>query len=560
MENEIQESIKQTQLLWDFEEVIRLKKELTIINFNYFDDYIKYLADCGKLDVIYREFEALEPSLLYKILNSQKFPVCKYLYYLIKNKILSVEQEKDYKDISAFLTKIERLNFSGEFKKVSELLNKDFKNYFNDNASAQDNMIFNHIINNLIEVEHLSVPMLINISYYVLKSKNINTQRKKYLAKTLIDYCLTHHTISTQFFKLRDQYYNHLQIFLTFLSYFNNIEVGAANLVEKIYFAIKQFNDLNLITSNHKPKIAICISGICKGSDYIALESLNKYIAKPLQADLFIHTWDVRQIWSGASRPQYFWKGMFGILPENIPTQLNNLDFLKNNFPQISTILLSNICCNTNEEELRNILSFKSLLIENENEFLTNNDIDERYASRGHLNQIKMIYGMYKSLDLMQKYEKETGIEYDYIIRARPDTIFSKELELDKITSLQPNSIGNFMHLEVGPSDAFFFAARETYEVVIKNLWDTIINSKKLSPFEHFPKYDAHALMLTWCIVNNIKLTYSSIFFSFAQTFQHVKIPGLKNALDTDLKKTKRNKKLEEERNWLSDFLKDKSL
>lgn len=560
MENEIQESITQAQLLWDFEEVIRLKKELTIINFSYFDDYIKYLADCGKLNTVHHEFEALEPALLHKMLNSPKFPVCRYLYHLIKNKIMSVEKEIEFKDISAFITKISRLNFIGEFKRVSELLNKEFKNYFNDDASAQDNMFLNHIINNLIEVEQLSIPMLINISIFIIKSKNINSQRKKYLVKKLIDYCLFHHNTSVFFFKLRDQYYNHLQAFLSFLSYYNNSEIGASNLVEKIYFAIKQFNNLNLIPLNHKPKIAICISGICKGSDYAALESLNKYIAEPLQADLFLHTWDVRQIWSGASRPQYFWKGMFGILPEIVPSQLNNLEFFKKNFPEISTVLLSNICRNTNEEELRKILPFKSLLIENENEFLTENDIDDRYSSRGHLNQIKMIYGMYKSYDLMKKYENDANIKYDYIIRSRSDTIFSKELELEKITSLQPNSVGNFMHLEVGPSDAFFYAARETYEIIINKLWNTIICSKKLSPFEHFPKYDAHALLLAWCIFNNIKLTYSSNLFSFAQTFQNVKIPGLKSALDIDLKKTKRNKKIEEERNWLSNFLKDKSL
>ena len=59
------------------------------------------------------------------------------------------------------------------------------------------------------------------------------------------------------------------------------------------------------------------------------------------------------------------------------------------------------------------------------------------------------------------------------------------------------------MVLDCGPLDQFYISRKDVH-LKVANLWKASITSESLSPFKSFPKYDAHALLFLWMMVNNI--------------------------------------------------------
>ena len=98
---------------------------------------------------------------------------------------------------------------------------------------------------------------------------------------------------------------------------------------------------------------------------------------------------------------------------------------------------------------------------------------------------------------------------------------------------------------------------RFSYEQTI-GVFNSMLRSKKLSPFLDFPKYDAHALVFAWLLKYNIKPAICEIRYNIEEGIRNLKVPNLKEALYKDCDE-KNKQDYPEETKWLGDFLTDKS-
>lgn len=543
--------ISQNQLVenslnnWDFERAKILKKQQACMNFQYVPNYCKYLADIGDLDGVYDCLKELDFWEKYSI-DDESFKVCVYLQGLDSKMLNS----------NTFFANLYKNTKCKNSREVTKILKSGWNQYVNKDTTPEENMILNYALNLLFDKFIIDDFFLIKIVEHLTISRNINPQRKKFILNKSVKYALENESISLSFFRLRDQFYNQIQKVLFLIHQFSSNEIGAHSLLTVFYNTIKKYNDLSLLKCqfNDKPKVALCISGLCK-SDLTGLRSIFDKIVKPLNADVFMHTWDIQQDWAGDSRSYNFWSRVFEV--KDLPSNLKDLEFLKSNYPNIYFALLSSHYSLLDKESIFKEFSFKDFLCENQDEFLEKYNIGESYSTRGTFNQVKMFYGLYKSFDMMRSYELNNNIKYDYVIRIRPDLFVVNEVSFEDLNFLDFSEIAVATTGDVGVADSVFYAKRETYEHII-NIWESMIELGRLSPFEHYPKYDCHALLFSWLVYKDIFPVKSHISSSLTQGVKELKVPGLQQALSKDCN-IKTRFKYPEETEWLETFLKNKA-
>lgn len=371
----------------------------------------------------------------------------------------------------------------------------------------------------------------------------------------MIDFIAKNHDLSKELFDLKHIYTIHIRLIPLIYAISNN-ENGAKSLMSKVYSLIQDNNNLNMLNTE-KPRIAICISGMFK-SDLTNLKTIQTKLAIPLNADVFIHTWDRQQDWMGDVRRYNFWPRVFNISNSLVPKNIQNLSFLEKNYSNVYSCLLSSVFSSLDINQVKNNIISKSILIENENNFMREHHINDNFKSRETFNQIKMFYGLYKCFELAKRKEDIEGFRYDYFIRLRADTIVnSNSISPEHLYALDNSSLAVPAGAGWGISDGFFYANRSVYERVI-SLWKKMKIANRLSPFEEFRDWDAHKLLGLWLLKNDIRPVPCK--FSCGTIFggETLKVPGLLAALEKDNTQENRNK-FPEETQWLMEFLKDKA-
>ncbi|HFL9456368.1 TPA: acyltransferase, partial [Escherichia coli] len=169
-------------------------------------------------------------------------------------------------------------------------------------------------------------------------------------------------------------------------------EVGAKYLNKIFIENIRTNNDFSIKRYARCPKrTAICVSGMMKIDDS-AMRSLYQKIAEPLNADIFLHTWDKIQVWSGEARKSGFWQRQFKLPDNKIPHPLRDIDKFKEKFPRTGNLLLSTITDDINVHFSATHPLIKMSVIENEDVALHNWLNNKSFMSRGNYNQFKMYY------------------------------------------------------------------------------------------------------------------------------------------------------------------------
>lgn len=439
-------------------------------------------------------------------------------------------------------------------REVLKLLKSEWSIHINHSTSSEDNMILSYALNLLFDEFLVDEDVLIKIIHHLHSAKTINHIRVRFILFRCIRYSAEDKELASSFFKLREQFYNHIQLIFGMMHRFIN-EAGARLLQKFLYDSIKQYNNLSLLKteSYNFPKIALCISGINR-SNMEALRDIFDKIVLLLNADVFMHTWDIQQDWIGNARPFNFWYRTFGV--RDVPNNLTNFNFIKSYYPNIYNCLVTSHYSLLDKSKLLDEFKFQGFLCENQDEFMDEYNISDSYMARDSFNQIKMFYGIYKSFQIMKDYESKNNIKYDYVIRIRPDLALSTQLSLEDFGVLNASNIAVGIKDGAGVDDCFFYATREAYEKAV-NIWESMINVKRLSPFEYFPKYDCHALMLAWLVHKNI-YPVTAIRSSLLHAGKDVRIPNLKQVLSQDCNDAIRTQ-YPEETKWLEDFLMDKA-
>ncbi len=179
-------------------------------------------------------------------------------------------------------------------------------------------------------------------------------------------------------------------------------------------------NDIEKYYSNKKDyKIALCLSGHIR--DYQRnLNSINKHLANPLKADVFLHTWD------SIGTQKEIVQGTCGPIPDSTDKNLPNLYEL---IPNLKSVKIE-----SNEIFLEDI----DKELEGKKFFLYGMILDKKRGIYGGQAEPKYIYSQFYSVNqsyqLAKQYMNDNSFEYDIVIKLRADYyvhsgITSKEIE-----------------------------------------------------------------------------------------------------------------------------------
>jgi len=128
-------------------------------------------------------------------------------------------------------------------------------------------------------------------------------------------------------------------------------------------------------------------------------------------------------------------------------------------------------------------------------------------VSKGGINgYLQQLYGIEQSYLMMENYEKENNITFDYILRVRNDVIFKEPIILDTF-SLDKIIVPNF-HYWIGINDRFAVGNREamiTYMHMYSNIYKISKSNLKqnntplfLKNAEHFAKINLEYNKITY--------------------------------------------------------------
>lgn len=488
---------------WQFEQACNFHDELLKFTYSNFSEYIKLLADFGMINRIY--------ELIYNcsdiISNNsckQKYPaVVDYFKEFITDKFIKNRFSPSGGDINSNLLYLSQSDDKSELLSYMKANSSDI---FNNKSSAEDNMIVNFAINKLIESNSLTCDIGIQLIHTIVDNPNVNQWRKRFVTSSVLNYFLVME--DKTFFTLKDKFYNHIQKIAYQLSKDIN-EDGAKITYSAFKDAIVKYNKTQLRYAKNKSstkKVAICISGMFRGNS-LAIDSLKENIINPLGADVFIHSWDTWQSWSGmcGDGPNMWAWRLFGDDAKKIcPNLLRSFLDFKKHFPKSADIIETPISLDFTPSLMKSIINPTAFKLDSEATFIEFlGDNSTAFKTRDNHNQAKMFYGIYESTKLMRRHEEQHDFKYDYVIRARPDCAITNKLTSDFLESLKHNELATEMFPDYGPQEQFYVSKRDVH-VKIADLWNASQTAERLSPFENFPLYDAHALMFLWMSVNNI--------------------------------------------------------
>lgn len=161
-------------------------------------------------------------------------------------------------------------------------------------------------------------------------------------------------------------------------------------------------------------KIAICFSGQWR-TGIEASPNILRYLGDILpHCDFFIHTWDYNQ------QKNYFNTKIFG----------RGYNLVEKTIDEIIKIY------NPKALHIDNLE-----IIKNKEKCIFSDGFESNYIDLVH----PWLYSFMKSVEYKQTYENTNGFEYDYVIKLRPDIIFSERRTLDtELNIIKPSVCSDF--------------------------------------------------------------------------------------------------------------------
>lgn len=198
-------------------------------------------------------------------------------------------------------------------------------------------------------------------------------------------------------------------------------------------------------------KIAFCFSGQLRTAEYAA-DGILRFIGDLLpNVDFFIHTWDQALHKRRDLKSPKITKILEQLQLEKTPHLLDYKIRLPHVHPPTFEIL----------KKINPIYKFKLSEIENTH---------YSYAAFRNLYGIfkPPFYGWYKVNELKKNYEQTTQVNYDYVIRTRPDMLFPKENSLaDEIDHCEktPKCFFGIGRNDLYMNDVFYIAKSQIMDI-----------------------------------------------------------------------------------------------
>ncbi|MFH5287554.1 capsular biosynthesis protein, partial [Campylobacter jejuni] len=418
-EKQMQE-IEEAKRRWEYDKVQFLYENI-IKNEYYLFEFVRFLADIGKLERIYKLFFIdfgidVIRKLIEKGVKDSEVGV-NMLNFFINIFNPSILEYKDNIE-----SKILYLTYHEDFDRLISLFRHNTNILKKDCGKMQ--MIINFSLNKMMENNYLKEDLILPILYLYENSKNINQQRKKFVLSSCIEYFDKKQ--EPLFFKCANS------ILIGSLLSQMNFEQGRRAYEFKNYQCFRKYHLNNKIDNvkidnvkidNVKidnVKIAVCLSGLFRGDIYKVIANLKFNLIDNLNADLFIFTWDRYVQYPGFCGDENWVYRLFGgKFLKKCPDELKTLSFLKQKFPNTySKLNIEQGVQKINQKYIQDIVKCSNIQIQNEEEFISSLYLN--MTSKRETNRIKMFYGIYKSIQMALEYEKINKFRYDYIFRVRP--------------------------------------------------------------------------------------------------------------------------------------------
>ncbi|EIN3365331.1 capsular biosynthesis protein [Campylobacter jejuni] len=468
-EKQMQE-IEEAKRRWEYDKVQFLYENI-IKNEYYLFEFVRFLADIGKLERIYKLFFIdfgidVIRKLIEKGVKDSEVGV-NMLNFFINIFNPSILEYKDNIE-----SKILYLTYHEDFDRLISLFRHNTNILKKDCGKMQ--MIINFSLNKMMENNYLKEDLILPILYSYENSKNINQQRKKFVLSSCIEYFDKKQ--EPLFFKCANS------ILIGSLLSQMNFEQGRRAYEFKNYQCFRKYHLNNKIDNvkidnvkidNVKidnVKIAVCLSGLFRGDIYKVIANLKFNLIDNLNADLFIFTWDRYVQYPGFCGDENWVYRLFGgKFLKKCPDELKTLSFLKQKFPNTySKLNIEQGVQKINQKYIQDIVKCSNIQIQNEEEFISSLYLN--MTSKRETNRIKMFYGIYKSIQMALEYEKINKFRYDYIFRVRPDIGLIGNIEIKDLNKLKNNELA-VDFFSYGVQDQFFYAHRNVMIEVAK-IWE----------------------------------------------------------------------------------------
>lgn len=256
-----------------------------------------------------------------------------------------------------------------------------------------------------------------------------------------------------------------------------------------------------------QPRVAICVSGIFRNGD-VASKGLVKNLIEPLNADVFVHTWNVEDSWPGRTGGVNMVRIFGPRRAEILPLELRNINKFNSAFKNVASKLAERKYIDFSKNRLQDLLPVKKAVIESEEAFfksIKDKGVEKSglLSHQGNYNQAKQFYKMHECFQLMLEHEREANIKYDYVVRVRPDYLIRDKVTMRSLKRASGNRLLIDRFYSTRPSDNLAISNRKTMGKYF-SVWPAMLQSEKLSPFTEYRSALGHDLLFLWFLKNNI--------------------------------------------------------
>ncbi|HBD9078568.1 TPA: hypothetical protein KLB92_001705, partial [Campylobacter jejuni] len=299
------------------------------------------------------------------------------------------------------------------------------------------------------------------------------------------------------------------------------------------------------ITITPIPKIAICLYGLFRGDWKKTLERTLEQFAKPLNADVFIFTWEHYAQWSGfAGGPTWAWRVLNEDIRKIMPDELKNNNDMWKLFPRVTSKLCAEYMAPLKLDDLENIKleypCIKTIYTENQKEFEQSRTPDNPFSVNG---TSYLQYGVWKSFQLAQEYEYKNNIKYDFVAIIRNDSEpCGSAPSIDDLLKLNFNDVCDD-HIPAGMFSIGNIIGRRFAIETFAN-WYHYRPYLETSPLFYYSPFAAHESAMKHSLVHNLRICKGLLPMIYAETLclKGMRLPNISLELKQDLEYLKNDK------------------
>lgn len=404
---------------------------------------------------------------------------------------------------------------------------------------------FAHYISTKIKNQTLTTKEAMDIFEKLNEEKSIVT--KAYIVSMLIEYFSIQAQEVVEEFFMPMQFESKQYLILTFL-HSQCDTLGARIYWDKFNTITRELLQKELPRT--RKKLAVAFYGVLRGAWQENLQEILDITIKPLEKDLevdcFLFSWDEYQQWSSLMGGACWAERVFGteigdMCPEYILTHAKLKELLPNVYDELQTEYNVQIP----QDSLMNLKqqnpNFRKWLLESQN----NQDFNFYNA--------KLLYSYKSAFNLIQNYEREKNIEYDYVMLLRSD-IKPHPITSNDIYNLLPNEIADSF-FPGGSGNGCFVGRREAIKDYV-SLWDNRVDMGH-NRFIHSSVGENHEMGFKYPALFNCRIVKPVVTCNVRNTtaLKSICFPDIKEVLERDLKTALENNIITEDRvKAISDF------